>query len=323
MSIKLKSLIVGTAIVGTFAVTGTSDASAADVKVQKGDTLWDISQANNITVDQLKKYNKLSNNTIHPNQVLKTSVKANVSEPSKPAPNKPSKGSSYSVKAGDTLWGISKKNNVSVNNLKKWNNLNSDIIHINQKLKVSNSSTTVKPAPSKPSSPSTNNGSSHVVKSGDTLYAIASANNVTVNNLKSWNNLKSNTIHINQKLVLKGNGSSGHVDKTEKPVEKPQSNEQVGVTMTVEATAYTAYCVGCSGITYTGIDLRKDPNAKVIAVDPKVIPLGSRVHVEGYGNAIAGDIGGDIKGKRIDLHMPTRQEALNFGRRDVKVTILK
>ncbi|MFC5590917.1 ubiquitin-like domain-containing protein [Sporosarcina soli] len=90
----------------------------------------------------------------------------------------------------------------------------------------------------------------------------------------------------------------------------------------VTATAYTAYCNGCSGITHTGINLRANPNVKVIAVDPKVIPLGSKVWVEGYGYAVAGDTGGAIKGKKIDLHVPTKSEAYKFGRRQVKMKII-
>lgn len=87
------------------------------------------------------------------------------------------------------------------------------------------------------------------------------------------------------------------------------------------ATAYTAYCAGCSGITRTGIDLRSNPNLKVIAVDPSIIPLGSKVHVEGYGDAIAGDTGGAIKGNIIDIFMPTKEQALSWGRRTVKVYV--
>jgi 3D (Asp-Asp-Asp) domain-containing protein len=90
----------------------------------------------------------------------------------------------------------------------------------------------------------------------------------------------------------------------------------------VEATAYTASCEGCSGITATGINLLENPNQKVISVDPSVIPLGSKVYVEGYGEAIAGDTGGAIKGNKIDIFIPTKQEAINFGRQQVKVTIL-
>lgn len=90
----------------------------------------------------------------------------------------------------------------------------------------------------------------------------------------------------------------------------------------VSATAYTASCTGCSGITATGINLLANPHLKVIAVDPSVIPLGSKVWVEGYGHAIAGDTGGAIKGNKIDIFMPDRSAALAFGRKQVKIKIL-
>ncbi|MEK5040576.1 ubiquitin-like domain-containing protein [Sporosarcina sp. FSL K6-3457] len=90
----------------------------------------------------------------------------------------------------------------------------------------------------------------------------------------------------------------------------------------VTATAYTAYCNGCSGVTKTGINLRSNPDAKVIAVDPSIIPLGSKVWVEGYGYAIAGDTGGAIKGMKIDLHVPTKNAAYKFGRRQVKMKVI-
>jgi peptidoglycan DL-endopeptidase CwlO len=102
--------------------------------------------------------------------------------------------------------------------------------------------------------------------------------------------------------------------KPEKKVEKEKK------TITVNATAYTVDSAGGSGKTYTGIDLKKNPNTKVIAVDPKVIPLGSVVHVEGYGYAIAGDIGSAIKGNKIDVYVPTHQAAVNWGVRTVKIT---
>ncbi|QAS51364.1 hypothetical protein HLI_03605 [Halobacillus litoralis] len=101
------------------------------------------------------------------------------------------------------------------------------------------------------------------------------------------------------------------------------STEQVKRTVAVEATAYTAFCEGCSGKTYTGIDLRANPDQKVIAVDPNVIPLGSKVRVPGYGVAIAGDIGGDIEGNRIDVFLAEQGDALDFGRRQIEVEILE
>src|SRR5690606_21203542 len=87
------------------------------------------------------------------------------------------------------------------------------------------------------------------------------------------------------------------------------------------ATAYTANCRGCSGITAYGINLKKNPEAKVIAVDPNIIPLGTKVHVEGYGEAIAADTGGSIKGNKIDVFYPTNKLALNWGRRTVTVKV--
>ena len=100
------------------------------------------------------------------------------------------------------------------------------------------------------------------------------------------------------------------------------SSSSSGNEFYVTATAYTAYCNGCTGITATGINLRANPNLKVIAVDPDVIPLGSKVWVEGYGYAIAGDTGGAIKGKKIDLFMPSKSQAYDFGRKKVRIKVL-
>lgn len=59
-----------------------------------------------------------------------------------------------------------------------------------------------------------------------------------------------------------------------------------------------------------------------VSVDPNVIPLGSRLYIEGYGYAVADDTGGSIVGNRIDLAMDSNAEALNFGRKDVVVHVL-
>jgi resuscitation-promoting factor RpfB len=95
-----------------------------------------------------------------------------------------------------------------------------------------------------------------------------------------------------------------------------------GKEFTMTASAFTATCSGCSGYTATGINLKANPNMKVIAVDPSVIPLGTKVWVEGYGEAIAGDTGGNISGMRIDVHVPSKADAYKWGVRKVKVIIL-
>lgn len=91
----------------------------------------------------------------------------------------------------------------------------------------------------------------------------------------------------------------------------------------VTASAYTANCAGCSGYTSTGINLHANPDAKVIAVDPDVIPLGTRVYVEGYGYAVAADTGGAIDGRHIDVFFPTKAQAYAWGVRKVLIKILE
>ncbi|RYM05209.1 peptidoglycan-binding protein LysM [Sporolactobacillus sp. THM7-7] len=83
----------------------------------------------------------------------------------------------------------------------------------------------------------------------------------------------------------------------------------------------TAYCE--LGVTATGYNYKKHPNAKAIAVDPRVIPLGSKVKIPGYGTAIARDTGGAIKGKKIDVHFKSRHQAIKWGRKHVKITVYR
>ncbi|WP_026582841.1 3D domain-containing protein [Bacillus sp. J33] len=169
-------------------------------------------------------------------------------------------------------------------------------------------------------------GNTYTVKNGDTLWAISKKHNVTVNQIKSWNNLKSNT--IKPKQVLKVAAPSAKTAAPKKSSVKAASTNTAKAAraykeITVKATAYTASCKGCSGITYTGINLKKNPNAKVISVDPKVIPLGSKVYVPGYGEAIAGDKGSAVRGNKIDVFIPNKQRALQWGSKTVTIKVYK
>ena len=89
--------------------------------------------------------------------------------------------------------------------------------------------------------------------------------------------------------------------------------------MTMEASAYLPSDGGGSGITASGMVAQRG----VVAVDPRVIPLGTRLYIPGYGDAVAGDTGGAIKGHKIDLCMESYNEAMQFGRRSVTVYILQ
>ncbi|GGC88377.1 cell wall-binding protein YocH [Thalassobacillus devorans] len=238
----------------------------------------------------------------------------------------------YVVNKGDTLWGISQEYNLTVETLKDLNNLKSNTIYPDDKLTVSNEEGT----------PAVSSADYYTVKSGDTLWGISQDHGVSVNELKKWNQISTTTIYPGDQLSLKGaveeestteteqtsgNDSAPEQTSSNESAEEDSSTEQTsqsaeGQTINVSATAYTANCTGCSGVTATGIDLNANPDKKVIAVDPNVIPLGSEVYVEGYGRAVAGDVGGAIKGNKIDIFMPERSDALEFGVQNVEVTIL-
>ena len=99
----------------------------------------------------------------------------------------------------------------------------------------------------------------------------------------------------------------------------PQVSRGGGRSVYVSATAYSAYDPGNGNRTATGTPVRHG----VIAVDPSVIPLGTRVFIPGYGEAVAEDIGYAINGNRIDVAFDTHAEALMFGRQDLEIFIME
>ena len=161
---------------------------------------------------------------------------------------------------------------------------------------------------------------SHTVKQGETLSSIAASYDLTANNLKTHNKLTTTKVKVGQTLQLPENANLAKAKKL-----RAQSSAKAAAskykTLRVSSTAYTAYCTGCSGRTKTGFNLRANPNAKVIAVDPKVIPLGTKVWVEGYGTAVAADTGGAIKGNKIDVFMSTKKKAYAWGRKKVTIKV--
>ena len=99
-----------------------------------------------------------------------------------------------------------------------------------------------------------------------------------------------------------------------------QESSSAGSWMTFQATGYSTQQAGLSTHTANGIDLRVNP--RVIAVDPSIIPLGSLVEVQGLGVYVAGDTGGAIKGRIIDIHYSSVSQALSWGRRSVNIRVI-
>lgn len=149
--------------------------------VQKGDTLYSIAAANNTTVDELKKANNLTSNILSTGQLLKI--------PSALLPE-----STYIVKKGDSLYSIANKYNTTVDELKRINNLTSNILSIGQVLKL--------PSDKVSDVEKEENTINYTVQKGDSLYSIARKYSTTIDKIKDLNNLTTNLLSIGQVLLI-------------------------------------------------------------------------------------------------------------------------
>ncbi len=150
--------------------------------VKKGDTLWSIAKKYGISVDELKRLNNLTSNMLNIGDTLIIS--------GEPMTN----NNVYVVKKGDTLYGIASRFGVSVNELKNYNNLTSDMLNVGMTLYIPTGQIieeTVEP-----------DYDTYIVKSGDTLYGIASKYNISVDRLRNINNLNSDVLSVGQRLLV-------------------------------------------------------------------------------------------------------------------------
>lgn len=279
----------------------------------------------------------------------------------------------YKVQDGDTLSGVSQEFNVSVDDLKMWNDLDSDLIVVDQLLDIQDEDASnnannqgmapadeqaQQEAPAEPSDDQTaeeeNNqemdqpeadeeeASEEEEPSEDQAAEQEDpneeapqqeANDEAVENDED-EAVEQEPANDEDEAVEQEPANDDAGEEQQEPSDDQAANQEEetdnedndqdadtseGKTITMNSTAYTAGCEGCSGTTADGTELSGDEN--VVAVDPDEIPIGSEVHVEGYGDAVAADTGGDINGDRIDLHMGDEGEANDWGRQDVKVTV--
>ena len=177
--------------------TNQSSQNAGTYTVKAGDTLWGIANDHDTTVNALKQNNHLNSDTIYVGQVLSLGQAASTgshSQSSASVQSSSSTNGTYTVKAGDTLWSIANANDMTVAQLKQKNDLSNDTIYIGQTLNVSST---------KSASATSTASATYTVKSGDSLWQIASANGTTVNQLKALNNLSSDLIYAGQQLKLR------------------------------------------------------------------------------------------------------------------------
>jgi LysM repeat protein len=155
--------------------------------VQPGDSLWSISRKFGISVDQIREVNQLTSDLL--------SIGQRLIIPTEPVP--PTEPTIYTVQMGDSLWSISRKFNTTVDELRRVNNLTSDLLSIGQQLIIPMGAPVEPPVEEPPTEELI-----HTVRPSDNLYSIARLYGVTVDEIKAANNLTSNLLSIGQQLVI-------------------------------------------------------------------------------------------------------------------------
>lgn len=205
----------------------------------------------------------------------------------------------YTFQWGDTLWGISEATDFSVDKLVQVNDIdNRSLIHVGTTIYLSDDSSVI------------------TVKNEEEIVSY----DVTTDEVTETETPDEVVEAQEETEDVETQATQTEEVEVKTEPEKEESASTNGYTVTVEATAYSRNQPSLSNFTYSGIDLRE--NSRVIAVDPNVIPLGSTIYVPGYGEYIAGDTGGAIKGNRIDIHMEDLQAAIQFGRRTLEIQVI-
>lgn len=161
--------------------------------VKKGDSLWNISKVYSTSVEEIKRINNLTSNTLYIGQVLRI-PEMYTKEEDMVVPSY----INYKVVRGDTLYSIARKYGVSVDTIVSDNALKNNTLTIGQNLKIRVDGGVVEECFGEEYKPST----SYKVVRGDTLYSIARKFNVSVDYIKSKNNLTSNTLSVGQILYI-------------------------------------------------------------------------------------------------------------------------
>jgi membrane-bound lytic murein transglycosylase D len=179
--------------------------------VEQGDNLSTIAKKHNITIDELKKWNNLQDNTIKLESKLKVS-EITFSEEKEPATQKSEiRNVEYIVQKGDNLGTIAKKNNVAISDLKIWNELDDDNINLGDKIIVGKKlmmdiSHAAVEKPSRKEKTATSEQDDHYyVKKGDSLFSIARKYpGVSVSDIKRWNRINGNSLKPGMRLKISG-----------------------------------------------------------------------------------------------------------------------
>jgi len=207
-------------------------------KVRKGDNIGEISEKYGVTIAEVKKWNNLRSNNVPLGKNLKiisnerivSTVKKEIKgekiaakkEQKLDTTSKPS--DFYVVQQGDNLSSIAKKYNVSVEDLKQWNDLSSNTVQLESKLKIADLIQKDEVVEADDSPKIELKAVEYVVQKGDNLGSIAKKNGVAVSDLKEWNDLQDNNIKLGAKLIV---NKKSIAETTDAVAEKPAKKDRM------------------------------------------------------------------------------------------------
>jgi membrane-bound lytic murein transglycosylase D len=185
-------------------------------KVKHGDSLGEIAEKFGVTTLQLRKWNQLSSNRIVAGKSLIVHGRDNTSSLGDNTTNRNSNIVRYTIMKGDTIGEIAEKYGVSTDDIKNWNNMKNNKLISGKSISIysdngEDSETSSKPSKNTNRLSKNNSSSEHVVKNGEALSTIADKYNVTVKELKEWNDLDGSKIKVGQTLVVSKSNKKGSV----------------------------------------------------------------------------------------------------------------
>lgn len=163
-------------------------------RVEEKETLFGISRRYGTTVDAILQHNAEAGSGLEIGQILRV--------PYRPAPPRPTGAVVHSVEQGETLYAISRRYNVSPDDIRRWNNLPDNTISVGQELIVRRASSGNFSPPAEAKPVMVSRKGVHTVEAGQTLYSISRQYNISIEDLRAWNSLEGNELKVGQLLYV-------------------------------------------------------------------------------------------------------------------------
>lgn len=200
--------IVGIILASFVLLPGVSLAQTTTHTVQQGETLFNIADQYNVEVEQLEAWNDINANelSVGTELIIRPTSSSNQEQDEDPV--------IHTVKDNETFFSISKQYNVTIAELKSWNNIESNNLNVGQQLTIYPPETSASGEESITTEEDTQTNTYYTVKNNDSLFKIAQEHGMTVDQLKELNNLSSNTIRVGQRLTVRATSSTPSVAST-------------------------------------------------------------------------------------------------------------